>query len=402
MQHKQINLNKLLLERIFTSASIHRWNDKACPLNFVELDKQAHKIILAYILASIEQDLGSEINYNSLIQKFLFEFFERVVLTDIKPPIFHRLKNSYRQKLAKYVKDSISKEIEGYEFFNDMEDFLSYQDSSLESRILKAAHFYVSKWEFDIIYYFNPKLYDIENIKKIMDSEIEDFYDLPSMKELMLYQNLRECIGMFGELRFQKRWSQTPRIPQTSVLGHTLVVAICAYLLSIDLKLCNAMCKEHFFCGLFHDLPEILTRDIISPIKCSVLGLDELLKRIEQDEMQEKILNKLPKYIAYDISYWTTNEFKNRFIDKNHDICIINNCDEFLYKHNDNDISKRAICGDLLKFCDKLSAFLEAKISILHGVSSPTLQNGADSIYASLQHKTINGVRLGEILSPFM
>lgn len=84
---KQANLNKALLERIFTSAYIHICNDKACPLNLVELDKQTHKIILAYMLAKIEQDLKTNIDYHSLIQKFLFEFFERVVPTNIKPPV---------------------------------------------------------------------------------------------------------------------------------------------------------------------------------------------------------------------------------------------------------------------------------------------------------------------------
>lgn len=94
-----------------------------------------------------------------------------------------------------------------------MEDFLANKDISVESRILQATHFYVSKWEFDIIYHFNPKLYNMENIKNIIDSEIEDFYDLESMKKLMLYKNLTECAGMFGEFRFQKRWSQKQRIP---------------------------------------------------------------------------------------------------------------------------------------------------------------------------------------------
>ncbi|RDU69820.1 HD domain-containing protein [Helicobacter aurati] len=393
------HLNKDLLERIFTSASIRRWNDKACPLDFVELDKQAHKIIIAYMFAKIEEDLGKPIHYESLIQKFLFGFFERIVLTDIKPPVFHKLKHSHGKELAQYVKQCIQKEVAGYTFFDNMEHFLLEKDSSLESRILQAAHFYASKWEFDIIYNFNPKLYDVEMIKNTIDSQNESFYDLSSMQQLILYQDLRECVGMFGELRFQKRWSQTPRIPETSVLGHTLVVAICAYLLSIDLGLNESMRKEHFFGGLFHDLPEILTRDIISPIKYSVPGLDSFIHAIEQEEMQEKILKKLPPYITNDIIYWTENEFCNRFIDSDNTVHIVDDCEIFLSQHNDK--QRRAICGDLLKFCDKLSAFLEARISILHGVSTAILKNGADSIYRDLQHKTIKNVQLGKILTAF-
>ena len=44
-----------------------------------------------------------------------------------------------------------------------------------------------------------------------------------------------------------------------------------------------------FLCGLFHDLPEVLTRDIISPIKRSIQGLDDLIKDIEKRQVAEKI-----------------------------------------------------------------------------------------------------------------
>lgn len=103
------------------------------------------------------------------------------------------------------------------------------------------------------------------------------------MQQIMLYENVRELVTMFGQLRFQKRWSQTPRIPATSVLGHTLIVALSAYLVSFDIGCCKQMRINHFLCGLFHDLPEILTRDIISPIKRSVKGLDEFIKKIEEE-----------------------------------------------------------------------------------------------------------------------
>ena len=76
--HNISSLNKQLLERLFIAASIRRWNDKATPLEFVEIDKQAHKIILAYIFAKYEENIGHNIDFTKLIQQFLFEFFERM------------------------------------------------------------------------------------------------------------------------------------------------------------------------------------------------------------------------------------------------------------------------------------------------------------------------------------
>ncbi|TLE09174.1 HD domain-containing protein [Helicobacter bilis] len=393
------HLNKKLLERIFTSASIRRWNDKAVPLDFVELDKQAHKVILAYIFAKYEENEGRSINYTKLIRQFLFEFFERIVLTDIKPPVFHKLKSAHGKELAAFVAQSLANELQGFDFFHSMQSYLAEKNDDLETKILQAAHFYASKWEFDIIYHFNPKLYDIENIKAIIDSQTEGFYDLVGMKNLYLYQDIKELVGMFAELRFQKRWSQTPRIPQTSVLGHMLMVAICAYLLSVNLNVCEKMQINHFFGGLFHDLPEVLTRDIISPIKRSVKGLDSFIKGIEKEEMETKILSKLPHFIRNDLIYWTEDEFANRY--KEHDkVVFASDINQLLTQFNHD--KYMPVCGELLKFCDKLTAFLEARISIAHGVSSPDLVNGAKALYGDLLQKEILGVNIGLIVQDFM
>ena len=393
------HLNKKLLERIFTSASIRRWNDKAVPLDFVELDKQAHKVILAYIFAKYEENEGRSINYTKLIRQFLFEFFERIVLTDIKPPVFHKLKSAHGKELAAFVAQSLANELQGFDFFHSMQSYLAEKNDDLETKILQAAHFYASKWEFDIIYHFNPKLYDIENIKAIIDSQTEGFYDLVGMKNLYLYQDIKELVGMFAELRFQKRWSQTPRIPQTSVLGHMLMVAICAYLLSVNLNVCEKMQINHFFGGLFHDLPEVLTRDIISPIKRSVKGLDSFIKGIEKEEMEAKILSKLPHFIRNDLIYWTEDEFANRYKEHNK-VVFASDINQLLIQFNHD--KYMPVCGELLKFCDKLTAFLEARISIAHGVSSPDLVNGAKALYGDLLQKEILGVHIGLIVQDFM
>lgn len=393
------HLNKKLLERIFTSASIRRWNDKAVPLDFVELDKQAHKVILAYIFAKYEENEGRSINYTKLIRQFLFEFFERIVLTDIKPPVFHKLKSAHGKELAAFVAQSLANELQGFDFFHSMQSYLAEKNDDLETKILQAAHFYASKWEFDIIYHFNPKLYDIENIKAIIDSQTEGFYDLVGMRNLYLYQDIKELVGMFAELRFQKRWSQTPRIPQTSVLGHMLMVAICAYLLSVNLNVCEKMQINHFFGGLFHDLPEVLTRDIISPIKRSVKGLDSFIKGIEKEEMEAKILSKLPHFIRNDLIYWTEDEFTNRYKEHNK-VIFTSDINQLLIQFNHD--KYMPVCGELLKFCDKLTAFLEARISIAHGVSSPDLVNGAKALYGDLLQKEILGVHIGLIVQDFM
>lgn len=397
---KTPRITQEFLRKIFASASIRRWNDQACPVEFVELDKQAHKMFIAYFLASYEEYLhAKQIDWEKLILYFCFEFFERMVLTDIKPPVFHKLQKHHRNELADFVIQELKNELESYPgLLDEFANYLKSPPQCLESEILRASHFYASKWEFDIIYHFNAQMYDVENIKKIIDSEVEQFYHLAGMTQIALYEKSRELIAMFGQLRFQKRWSQTPRVPQTSVLGHTLIVAILGYFLSLDLKVCQSMRINHFFCGLFHDLPEILTRDIISPIKRSVKGLDEQIKKIECDAVTEKILSHVPPNIVDDILYFTQNEFSNRYKIE-HLIHQVESAEDLL-QHFDTD-EDCAVCGDLMKFCDRLSAFLEAKISIDHGISSKDLIEGSRGIYELCKNWTLRSIDFGIILRNF-
>lgn len=392
---QSLNLNPKLLKRLFISASLLRWNDRASPLEFWELDKQAYKLILAFVFARIEEDLGADIDYSRLAHLFFFGFFERVVLTDIKQPLFERLKRECAKEFAAYVANEIKDEVGGYEFFRDLEDSIARPEDSLESKVLAAAHLYSSKWEFDLIHDFNPNLYDVRKIKSEIDSQCDKSASRGLLR-LKEDKDFRDCLGLFAELRFQKRWSLTPRVPQTSVLGHTLIVAMCAYLLSIDLGFSEKMQVDHLFCGLFHDLPEVLTRDLISPVKKSVKGLDAFLKKIEEEEVESKIISKLPSFIGGDLEYWTKNEFENRFLDSNGRVCVAERVEDLLVEG-----VRRPIAGELLKFCDRFSAFLEARISIHHGISSEILRSGVASAYNELKSKEILGFKLGRLVLDF-
>ncbi|MEI8218410.1 MAG: HAD family hydrolase, partial [Elusimicrobiota bacterium] len=51
-------ITKQLIERMFDAASMQRWNDHVRPMDFSELDKQAHKMIIAWMLARLEESAG--------------------------------------------------------------------------------------------------------------------------------------------------------------------------------------------------------------------------------------------------------------------------------------------------------------------------------------------------------
>ena len=62
--------NVELIKMIFDAANIQRWNDHVRTQNFTELDKQAHKMLIAYVLARHEEDAGAKIDWQKIIEAF--------------------------------------------------------------------------------------------------------------------------------------------------------------------------------------------------------------------------------------------------------------------------------------------------------------------------------------------
>ncbi|PRM90649.1 hydrolase [Aliarcobacter cryaerophilus] len=387
-------INPKIIDYIFSSASIQRWNDYPRMVDLVELDKQAHKFIIAYFIAKLEDD----INFTHLIEAGVFEFLRRVVVTDIRPDVFRKALQKKSTEINSWVVGKLKSSIENIDngnFLQKFEEFLSDPNMYKKERfILKAASYLSTKWEFSIVYQTSQFLSDIEDVKKDVDAEIEDYYELIGVRKIALNKKLAKIVDLSGRLRFQKRWAQTPRIPETSVLGHMLTVALFSYFYSLEVKACDKRLQNNFFTALFHDLPEALTRDIISPVKYSVDELSEIISEYEVEKIEDDILPNIPINIQEEFSYilGISKGIKEEFANK---VKIDGNITEV------DDISKynldkyEAIDGLALKQCDKLSAFVEASLSISHGIKSKELISGKKEILKGL--KEINGVDFKQI-----
>jgi len=51
-----MNITKAFILKLFSAASMQRWNDKMRPVDLSELDKQSHKMIIAYLLGKLEEE----------------------------------------------------------------------------------------------------------------------------------------------------------------------------------------------------------------------------------------------------------------------------------------------------------------------------------------------------------
>ncbi|MDR2892162.1 MAG: HD domain-containing protein [Deltaproteobacteria bacterium] len=437
-----LNIRKSLLQFVFAGSYMKRWNDKLRPMEFIEADKQAHKMIVAWILCRLNggpsqaDRLALE---QEVVERGIFDYFFRLVITDIKPPVYYRIKTNPKDyaQLVSWVLSELEPLLRpldaggaGGGFWSRLVDYIREPDrGDLAAHILDAAHNYASSWELGILSpmnHFDPEMPDIEaDFKKKLAARM----DLAGLSEMVSEPRFappgrsaaeqekaeRSALGGFaklcGQLRFQKRWSQTPRVPETSVMGHMLMVACYAYFFSLAVEACPARKVNNYFCALFHDLPEVLTRDIISPVKKSSDSLSELVREYENEELERRVFAPLRAEGYADLvdrlGYYLGVEVGSEFTE-----CVrlddggaagsrpsAVSFEDLQTRYNQDIFDPKD--GKLLKACDNIAAFIEAYTAVRNGISSDQLHQAIWRIRSENSKLEIGGVHVGALLADF-
>ncbi len=394
---------------------MRRWNDKLRPMELVEVDKQAHKMIVAWALFELNSaglsltdrlELGTRI-----VEEALFDYFYRLVITDIKPPVFYKIRENegHYRELSAWVCGELEPLVHPLDegFWRRFKEYaFSRERISPAGRILAAAHQFASGWEFNLIKPLNSFDSEMPEIDKSFEDSLAALADIPGVPALI--EGVGNPLGSFanlcGQLRFQKRWSQTPRIPETSVLGHMFIVASYSYLFSLNLDACPARRLNNFFCGLFHDLPELLTRDIITPVKRSITQLPRLIRQYEDQELERRVFQPLNDggfqplvdRLRYLLGSAVGSEFYETILRDGEpervtfeDLQTV--CDDALDPKD----------GRLIKIADTLAAFIEAHSSLASGISSPHLHEAVSRIRGSMRKETLGPLHIGALIADF-
>lgn len=396
-------LTKGLLLKLFDAAHMQRWNDRLRPVALFELDKQAHKLIAAVHFARYEQE-RRPVDMNRLIEGALCEMLQRVVLTDIKPPVFYRIKEDaekYRQ-LNDWIYEQLKKYLSplGDGFDERFRAYFHEPEETVERHILGAAHLFATRWEFGLIERLNIGYFDVEDIRRTLDERLAAYGDLAGMEEIAKHggnNNSRHFLDLCGQLRFQYRWSNLHMMPRISVLGHMLLVALVSYLHSRELGACPRREVNNFLTGLYHDLPEVLTRDIISPVKRSVEGLSDLIKEYEKEQMDRELYSLLPEKWRDEFRRYTEDEFSDTI--RKGGAFVATTADEISKKYNDDKFDPRD--GTLVKAADELCAFIEATTAIKNGSHADDFYKVKVLLRQKYDAKTIAGINIGRIYADF-
>ena len=397
-------LDKKFILKIFEGFSIQRWNDLVRPFDLVEMDKAAEKMVAAYIIAKYEESQGHRIDWEWMIYASLFDLLKKIALCDIKSPVQQMIRAKYPaeyKKLNEWVLSKYTSIISDDELLSrfsaylDSESDFEKKEFTLTERVLEAAHKFSSLRELEMIAPVNEKE-RIDPIHWQLRNNLQDYTDLKGVKMLVNREQPFQLIMKIEQLRFQTRWNRTPRVPRTNVLGHCFFVAVITLLLLRDSqgKPCPKRLFNDFFCGLFHDLPESVTRDIISPVKQATNELPGIVKQIEDELVRAELVPLMDSFYVDEILYFTNDEFQNRILVTELDgqqssqvVSFEELCDNY------NSDVHSPVDGKLVRLADHLSAFLEAESSIKFGITSKQLTGGRDNILKSYSSSTkINGI----------
>lgn len=392
-------MEKDLVLKIFEGFSIQRWNDLIRPFDLVEMDKAGEKMVLAYIIGKLEEKKGHKIDWVWMIYASLFDLLRKISLCDIKAPVQQMLKNEFKEeylRLNEWVLNQYKDMIPDSKLFSEFTIYTGQKADSLplaanlkrSLMVYNAAHKYSTIREMEMIAPVNEAA-RLSNIKTALEKEIQQYLELEGLQKLMTHQKEFDFLLKIEQLRFQTRWNQTPRVPATSVLGHCFYVAIMTLLLGRESnpKMCKKRIVNNFFCALFHDLPESVTRDIISPVKQATDELPNIVKKIEDEIVKKELVPLMDDYFVDEVMYYTNDEFSNRVLIDGKVRAV--SWEELNEKYNSEEYNP--IDGRLVRICDHFSALMEADISIKHGITSKHLISGREG--------TINHYKEGEIIS---
>jgi len=279
------NILKLMFSKWL---SIKRWNNFPRVEDITPLDNAWFVIHISLFMASLEEGKWVKIDKEYIIKKIIFELFKALVLSDINSGTRdYILKTNpvIMQKLEGRVLDYLLK-MDGPEFLKkDIETILLDKSDRIENRIIQSAKKFAGHQECVINARVFLYAYDVAL------SEINSYFDknkdkLYSLKQLLKSDNYKNYLSHIRRLSHAMRWSWRQRKYPVSVMSHLVIVTFISYLLANlenkDYDIFNIMIKS-----VYHDIPEAITWDIITPIKNSVPGFRETLEKVEEKMMDD-------------------------------------------------------------------------------------------------------------------
>lgn len=276
--------------------SMRRWNNKPTFGSVSEASNSGFILHVAHLLGMLEILDGKDVDISKIVKRVILKDLPKCIISDISlstkrmiqtlsPSAWNRMYRSSIDEILKNVPDQFREQFE--------DAMINSRDNSIEGKIVNAADIYAAFTEAEINMKLFPEYFKepFESIKKNMDQ-----ISLKSFDRVLHDEKLKNYLTQIAALMYAIRWNQHPRTVQTTVSGHTFFVTFTSYLIALEMKeidMLNVLERS-----IFHDVPEALTGDIISPTKRRVEGFESVVEEVESRMVNEMLLPLLPSEIA--------------------------------------------------------------------------------------------------------
>lgn len=281
---------------ILSGLSIHRWNTFPRLRTVTALDHLTFVAHIGLLLIDIlEEKEWKTYDRWLFLRKVLFSGFFTFKYSDINSEVKDRIAErdtAIYEKLEANVWDDLMKEHLSSWILKDIQ---LVQEKSPEDILLAFAKTWASYYEV----YNNSLVYPdayarvLKNIiKKSEKPEYRTFLEYLDFDPHNQTDTERYLL-VIHRLASSFRWNRSVRRYPVSVLSHTYIIAFFTYIIGHDSALENDVITDMLLTAFFHDIPEAITGDIITPTKKSIPGLEKVIEAIEYDMIYEHLLSFL-------------------------------------------------------------------------------------------------------------
>lgn len=274
-------MSETLLDAIGVLTSIQRWNLMPRVEVWSEAENIAYYTHLAYgisKLMNLDKEAISSILFRCLLKSFNKHYLSDIVVStreSIKEIEYHaweKIVDEAADISARLFPREIQKLVYG---FMDYEGSYQSTEKEISEDIILFCQYESAKEECKInksIYktpQYDDKLAEIEKKTQGLKSKKSRYEEIYSWYN---DSKFKKYINLIRQTKFVRRWNRINRTIESTVLAHTFVVSILAIIFSTLYKFDNGEKDDDLIYGsvlkaLFHDIPESLTGDIITPVK---------------------------------------------------------------------------------------------------------------------------------------
>lgn len=296
MSMKQITFKQVKATNdVFTRLNnLRRWTDFSTQQKYNELSKQSLNCIIAYMLASCAEHQGKNICYDHFPRIALGRAYAKAYVYFDTPE--HKIDEICKLSgISKKKFDIVSTEIIAEKTDSDFAEFLSSEIGEYETQIYKAATKIATYIE---LLEQQKTISDFSKFQEI-ERNLKSYMEIPGVSEFSdTESSISKLLQSLSKLRNQTRWATFSHNVECSVLGHLFDTAVFAYLIALEeSNFDEKYATKMFFMGIFHDVAEVWTKDIPSPIKNRIAGFRTATEKYELQKLEKHMYSKVPDYL---------------------------------------------------------------------------------------------------------